>query len=130
MYFIEEAFRINVMFFHSIFPSFIKKNGEFYKPKKFYLKIEIDLPFFYKIEHCLIISSIHAVIISFCRINRYEESESYQKRDNREPKTVQFIVNQLINRNNLHMSTKLTSQIVSWLVFIYGNISSNNKVEK
>ncbi|XP_063990139.1 high affinity cationic amino acid transporter 1-like isoform X1 [Diachasmimorpha longicaudata] len=61
----------------------------------------------------------YSIVAACVLILRYEENEAYEKRDNREPKTFNYAAKQLINLNNLHMSTKLTSQIVSWLVFIY-----------
>lgn len=51
---------------------------------------------------------------------RYEESEAYQKKEDRDPRTLKFIARQLINANGLNHSTKLTSQIVTYLVVCYG----------
>lgn len=51
---------------------------------------------------------------------RYEESEAYQKKGDRDPRTLKFIARQLINANGLNHSTKLTSQIVTYLVVCYG----------
>ncbi|XP_015113313.1 high affinity cationic amino acid transporter 1 isoform X2 [Diachasma alloeum] len=61
----------------------------------------------------------YSIVAASVLVLRYEESEAYQKRDDREPRTFDYIAKQLINMNKLHMSTKLTSQIVSWLVFVY-----------
>ncbi|XP_011305461.1 cationic amino acid transporter 2 isoform X2 [Fopius arisanus] len=61
----------------------------------------------------------YSIVAACVLILRYEESEAYEKRDNREPKTLEYTLKQLLNLNNLHMSTKLTSRIVSWLVFVY-----------
>jgi len=55
-------------------------------------------------------------IIFFCR---YEESEAYEKKGDRDPRTFLFIIKQLVNANKLNHSTKLTSQIVTCLVFCY-----------
>ena len=52
-------------------------------------------------------------------IFRYEESETYEKKDDRDPKTLIFVLKQLINANNLQHSTRLTAKIVTSLVFLY-----------
>lgn len=52
----------------------------------------------------------------FCR---YEKSEAYEKKGDRNPRTLIFIVKQLINANKLNHSTKLTAQIVTVLVCCY-----------
>lgn len=53
---------------------------------------------------------------------RYEESEAYKKKGDRDPRTCTFVVRQLINANKLNHSTKLTAQIVTSLVFCYSKI--------
>lgn len=52
----------------------------------------------------------------------YEESEAYEKKGDRDPRTVTFVIKQLINVNRLDHSTKLTGQLVTCLVFCYCNI--------
>lgn len=52
--------------------------------------------------------------------SRYEKSEAYEKKGDRDPRTLTFIAKQLINANGLNHSTKLTSQIVTCLVVCYG----------
>ncbi|XP_044575574.1 cationic amino acid transporter 2-like [Cotesia glomerata] len=61
----------------------------------------------------------YSIVAACVLILRYEESEAYEKKVDRDPRTFRFIAMQLINANNINMSTKLTSQIVSTLVFIY-----------
>lgn len=68
---------------------------------------------------CLTIIVEHRFLTRF----RYEESEAYEKKENRDPRTLTFIANQLINANKLKHSTKLTSQIVTYLVVCYGKLS-------
>ncbi|XP_034935920.1 cationic amino acid transporter 2-like isoform X2 [Chelonus insularis] len=61
----------------------------------------------------------YSIVAACVLILRYEESEAFEKKCDKDPRTFKFIAMQLINANNLVMSTKLTSQIVSWLVFYY-----------
>lgn len=61
----------------------------------------------------------YSIVACCVLILRYEESEAYEKKDDRDPRTFLFIVKQLVNANRLNHSTKLTSQIVTFLVFCY-----------
>ncbi|XP_057325217.1 cationic amino acid transporter 3-like isoform X2 [Microplitis mediator] len=61
----------------------------------------------------------YSIVAACVLILRYEESEAYEKKVDRDPRTFRFIVTQLVNANNIQLATKLTSQIVSVLVFIY-----------
>ncbi|KAK0171289.1 hypothetical protein PV328_009037 [Microctonus aethiopoides] len=61
----------------------------------------------------------YSIVAACVLILRYKESESFEKKDDRDPRTITFITKQLINANNLKNSTRLTSRIVSTLVFIY-----------
>ncbi|KAF7987136.1 hypothetical protein HCN44_001791 [Aphidius gifuensis] len=63
--------------------------------------------------------SAYSTVASCVLILRYKECETFEKRDDREPRTVIYIVKQLLNLNNTTRSTKLTSQIASSLVFLY-----------
>nr|XP_012147327.1 PREDICTED: cationic amino acid transporter 3-like isoform X1 [Megachile rotundata] len=60
------------------------------------------------------------LIVAICvLILRYEESEAYEKKEDRDPRNFTLITKQLINANKLKHSTKLTSQIVTYLVICY-----------
>ncbi|XP_053981730.1 cationic amino acid transporter 3 isoform X3 [Hylaeus volcanicus] len=61
----------------------------------------------------------YSIVAACVLVLRYEESEAYEKKDDRDPRTLRFIGNQLINANKLKHSTKLTSQIVTYLVGCY-----------
>ncbi|XP_015185930.1 PREDICTED: cationic amino acid transporter 2 [Polistes dominula] len=61
----------------------------------------------------------YSIVAACVLILRYEESEAYEKKGDRDPRTVKFIVKQLINANRLDHSTKLTGQLVTSLVFCY-----------
>ncbi|XP_043485861.1 cationic amino acid transporter 2 [Polistes fuscatus] len=61
----------------------------------------------------------YSIVAACVLILRYEESEAYEKKGDRDPRTVKFIVKQLINANRLDHSTKLTGQLVTCLVFCY-----------
>lgn len=66
-----------------------------------------------------------SVKATICRHNeyifrRYEQSEAYEKKGDRDPRTFTFIVKQLVSANKLNHSTKLTAQIVIALVCCYG----------
>ncbi|CAL1685019.1 unnamed protein product [Lasius platythorax] len=61
----------------------------------------------------------YSIVASCVLILRYEESEAYKKKGDRDPRTFIFIVRQLVNANKLNHSTKLTAQIVTSLVFCY-----------
>ncbi|KAH0956182.1 hypothetical protein HN011_002948 [Eciton burchellii] len=61
----------------------------------------------------------YSIVACCVLILRYEESEAYEKKGDRDPRTFLFIVKQLVNANKLNHSTKLTSQIVTCLVFCY-----------
>lgn len=53
---------------------------------------------------------------------RYKESAGYEKKEDRNPRTLAFVAKQLINANGLSHSAKLTSQIVTCLVACYGTL--------
>ncbi|XP_031772015.1 cationic amino acid transporter 2 isoform X1 [Apis florea] len=61
----------------------------------------------------------YSIVATCVLILRYEESEAYKKKGDRDPRTLKFIARQLINANGLNHSTKLTSQIVTYLVVCY-----------
>ncbi|XP_076670973.1 cationic amino acid transporter 2 isoform X2 [Andrena cerasifolii] len=61
----------------------------------------------------------YSIVAACVLILRYEESEAYEKKGDRDPRTLTFIAKQLINANKLNHSTKLTSQIVAYLVLVY-----------
>ncbi|XP_076290578.1 cationic amino acid transporter 2 isoform X1 [Lasioglossum baleicum] len=61
----------------------------------------------------------YSIVATCVLILRYEESEAYEKKGDHDPRTVAFIVKQLVNVNRLNHSTKLTSQIVTYLVVCY-----------
>ncbi|XP_072745256.1 cationic amino acid transporter 2-like isoform X1 [Anoplolepis gracilipes] len=61
----------------------------------------------------------YSIVASCVLILRYEESDAYEKKGDRDPRTFIFVVRQLVNANKLNHSTKLTSQIVTSLVFCY-----------
>ncbi|KOC60585.1 Low affinity cationic amino acid transporter 2 [Habropoda laboriosa] len=61
----------------------------------------------------------YSIVATCVLILRYEESEAYEKKGDRDPRTFKFIVKQFINANKLSHSTKLTSQIVTCLVVCY-----------
>ncbi|XP_043252678.1 cationic amino acid transporter 2-like isoform X2 [Colletes gigas] len=61
----------------------------------------------------------YSIVAACVLILRYEESEAYKKKGDHDPRTLTFILKQLINANKLNHSTKLTSQIVSYLVACY-----------
>ncbi|XP_033342702.1 cationic amino acid transporter 2 isoform X1 [Megalopta genalis] len=61
----------------------------------------------------------YSIVATCVLILRYEESEAYEKKGDRDPRSVTFITKQLINVNGLKHSTKLTSQIVTYLVVCY-----------
>ncbi|CAL7941628.1 unnamed protein product [Xylocopa violacea] len=59
-------------------------------------------------------------IVAMCvLILRYEESDAYEKKDDRYPITMKFVAKQFINMNKLKHSTKVTSRIVTFLVVCY-----------
>ncbi|KAG7198796.1 hypothetical protein KM043_001772 [Ampulex compressa] len=61
----------------------------------------------------------YSIVAACVLILRYEESEAYVKKGDRDPRTLRFVAKQLINANRLNHSTKLTAQIVTCLVFFY-----------
>ncbi|XP_032689206.1 cationic amino acid transporter 2-like isoform X1 [Odontomachus brunneus] len=61
----------------------------------------------------------YSIVAACVLILRYEESEAYEKKGDHDPRTFTFIAKQLVNANKLNYSTKLTSQIVTALVFCY-----------
>ncbi|KAF7987135.1 hypothetical protein HCN44_001790 [Aphidius gifuensis] len=61
----------------------------------------------------------YSIVAACVLILRYEESEAFEKRVDRDPRTAIFIVKQLININRITMSTKLTGQISACLISIY-----------
>lgn len=62
----------------------------------------------------------YSIVAACVLILRYEESEAFEKRVDRDPRTASFIIKQLINVNKITMSTKLTGQISAYLISIYG----------
>lgn len=64
----------------------------------------------------------YSIVAACVLILRYEESAGYEKKVDRDPRTIKFIAKQLANYNRVAMSTKLTSQIVTWLLIIYGTL--------
>ncbi|XP_011148304.1 high affinity cationic amino acid transporter 1 isoform X2 [Harpegnathos saltator] len=61
----------------------------------------------------------YSIVAACVLILRYEESEEYEKKGDRDPRTFVFIIKQLVNANKLRYSTKLTAQIVTALVLCY-----------
>ncbi|XP_076244135.1 cationic amino acid transporter 2-like [Calliopsis andreniformis] len=61
----------------------------------------------------------YSIVAACVLILRYEESEAYEKKGDHDPRTFTFIMKQLINANKLNHSTKLTSQIATYLVMCY-----------
>lgn len=61
----------------------------------------------------------YSIVAACVLILRYEESETSEKKDDRYPRTFTFIAKQLVNGNRLLHPTKLTTQIVTCLVFFY-----------
>lgn len=61
----------------------------------------------------------YSIVAACVLILRYEESEAYEKKGDRDPRTITFILKQLTNANKLNHSTKLTGQLVTCLVFCY-----------
>ncbi|XP_076167218.1 high affinity cationic amino acid transporter 1 isoform X2 [Ptiloglossa arizonensis] len=61
----------------------------------------------------------YSIVAACVLVLRYEESEAYEKKGDHDPRTLTFIAKQLINANELKHSTKLTSQIVTYLVTCY-----------
>ncbi|XP_020299922.1 cationic amino acid transporter 2 isoform X1 [Pseudomyrmex gracilis] len=61
----------------------------------------------------------YSIVACCVLILRYEESEAYEKKGDRDPRTFLFVMKQLVNANKLNHSTKLTAQIVTLLVFCY-----------
>ncbi|XP_012168631.1 cationic amino acid transporter 2 [Bombus affinis] len=61
----------------------------------------------------------YSIVATCVLMLRYEKSEAYEKKGDRDPRTLTFIAKQLINANGLNHSTKLTSQIVTCLVVCY-----------
>lgn len=72
--------------------------------------------------------SAYSTVASCVLLLRYKESEAFEKRDDREPRTVVYIVKQLVNLNKTTRSTKLTSQIASSLVFLYSKFFNNYNI--
>ncbi|KAG8034768.1 hypothetical protein G9C98_007844 [Cotesia typhae] len=63
----------------------------------------------------------YSIVAACVVVLRYKENEiNEKKRLVKEPRTIKCIAKQLINANNLVFSTKLTSDIVSCLITIYG----------
>ncbi|XP_024881932.1 high affinity cationic amino acid transporter 1-like, partial [Temnothorax curvispinosus] len=61
----------------------------------------------------------YSIVAACVLILRYEESEAYEKKGDRNPRTFIFTVKQLVSANKLNHSTKLTAQIVTALVCCY-----------
>ncbi|XP_046468574.1 cationic amino acid transporter 2 isoform X1 [Neodiprion pinetum] len=61
----------------------------------------------------------YSIVAACVLILRYEESEAYEKKDDRTLKSFTFIAKQFFNGNKLHHSTRLTASLVTWLVFAY-----------
>lgn len=61
----------------------------------------------------------YSIVAACVLILRYEESETYEKKDDRYPRTFSFIAKQLVNADKLTRPTRLTAQIVTCLVFLY-----------
>ncbi|XP_047369315.1 cationic amino acid transporter 2 isoform X5 [Vespa velutina] len=70
----------------------------------------------------------YSIVAACVLILRYEESEVYEKKDDCDPRTVTFVIKQLINANGLDHPTKLTGQLVTCLVFCYCNISFHRPI--
>ncbi|XP_031835554.2 cationic amino acid transporter 2 isoform X2 [Nomia melanderi] len=61
----------------------------------------------------------YSIVATCVLILRYEESEAYEKKEDRDPRTVAFVLKQLINANGLKHATRSTSRIVTYLVVCY-----------
>ncbi|XP_008204617.1 cationic amino acid transporter 3 isoform X1 [Nasonia vitripennis] len=61
----------------------------------------------------------YSIVAACVLILRYEESKSFEKRNDIESYSVSSIVKQLVNYKRLTYSTRLTSKIVTSLVFSY-----------
>ncbi|XP_024945499.1 cationic amino acid transporter 2 isoform X2 [Cephus cinctus] len=61
----------------------------------------------------------YSIVAACVLILRYEESDGYEKKYDREVRSFSLIMMQLVNANKQHHATRLTAQIVTWLVFFY-----------